>query len=234
MKKRNSKRKKSKLLIVIIILVLFLVLKEKVNFSYKFNIGESTNRNYNGIGEIEENGKDGYNSIFITEEQNKKEYIEYIQGANASWAQKAYWGGTMEENGCGITCIAIIASGYGKNITPEDLRIKYSPHLDGEDMSDALKNMGIENSDFYFSEFYFRKDYILEHLEENKPILICVWDKPDTRWTEKSHYMVLLATAGKNKIYVSNPNGEKQKSPSGWYSTEKILPYIAKAMFIEE
>ena len=79
-----------------------------------------------------------------------------------------------------------------------------------------------------------RKDYILEHLEENKPILICVWDKPDTRWTEKSHYMVLLATDGKNKIYVSNPNGEKQKSPSGWYSTEKILPYIAKAMFIEE
>ena len=98
-----------------------------------------------------------------------------------------------------------------KNITPEDLRIKYSPHLDGEDMSDALKNMGIENSDFYFSEFYFRKDYILEHLEENKPILICVWDKPDTRWTEKSHYMVLLATDGKNKLYVSNPNGEKQK-----------------------
>ena len=45
--------------------------------------------------------------------------------------------------------------------------------------------------------------------------------------------MVLLASDGEDKIYVSNPNGTNKENPSGWYETNKILPYIAKALFIE-
>ena len=48
----------------------------------------------------------------------------------------------------------------------------------------------------------------MNHLETNKPIIVCVWNKPtDNRWTTASHYMVLLATDGNNMVYVSNPNG---------------------------
>ena len=35
----------------------------------------------------------------------------------------------MAENGCGITALATILSGYNKNYTPEDLRQQYYPKL---------------------------------------------------------------------------------------------------------
>ncbi len=86
-----------------------------------------------------------------------------------------------------------------------------------------------------FSLLYFEKEYVMEQLSKNKPILICVWNTPDSTWTTASHYMLLLATDNQNKVYVSNPNGLYGKiKMSGWYDTESILPYIAKAMYIEE
>lgn len=219
---------------VILVIIIYFVL-DKLNIFNKFDTynGESININYSGEGQKKVKNKDGYYTTFITD--NSKKYIEYKQGGKASWAQKEYWGGTMEENGCGITSLAIIASAYDHDITPEDLRKKYVPHLDGENISKELKNtLGIECSDFYFANYYFSKEYIFEHLQKDKPILICVWNKPDEKWTEKSHYMVLLATDGNDKVYVSNPNDKENEPSSGWYKTEKILPYIAKALFIEE
>lgn len=145
-------------------------------------------------------------------------------------------GGTMEENGCGITALSIILSGYGKNVTPEDLREKYYPVLATEKISTELSStFGIQNSDFYFDSTHLSKNSIIEHLQSNRPILICVWNQPrENRWTEKSHYMVFLATDGKDKVYVSNPNGGKQDSKSsGWYDIDEVLPYVAKVLYIE-
>ena len=64
---------------------------------------------------------------------------------------------------------------------------------------------------------------------------IFVWNKPhDNRWTTASHYIVLLATDDNNMAYVSNPNGGKDDSKSsGWYDYKEIIPYIAKALYIE-
>ena len=73
----------------------------------------------------------------------------------------------------------------------------------------------------------------MNKLEKGNIILVCVWNKPNDVWTKNSHYMVLLASDGDDKIYVSNPNGTNKENPSGWYETNKILPYIAKALFIE-
>lgn len=187
---------------------------------------------YEGTGQVKVKNKDGYSTIFVTKENRK--FIEYKQNGDASWSQNEYWSGTMEENGCGITALSIILSGYGIEYTPEDLRQKYKPHLNGNDISKALKDdFGIENSDFYYASIYFSKNYIMNKLEEGNIILVCVWNKPNDVWTKKSHYMVLLASDGEDKIYVSNPNGTNKENPSGWYETNKILPYIAKALFIE-
>ena len=74
-----------------------------------------------------------------------------------------------------------------------------------------------------------------EHLQTNRPILICVWYKPHAnRWTTASHYMVLLAADDKDMVYVSNPNGGKNdNNSSGWYKFKEITPYIAKALYIK-
>ncbi len=228
----KRKRKFKLLKMLIIIFILYLIYLHFSNNNFTNNIGYMSNPLYEGKGQVKVSNKDGYQTLFITKED--KTFIEYKQNGDASWAQNEYWSGTMEENGCGITSLSIILSGYGLNYTPEDLRKKYKPHLDGEKISNVLKyDFGIDNTDFLYANFYFTKDYIMEKLEEGKPILICVWDKPNDRWTKKSHYMVLLASDGENKIYVSNPNGTKEENPSGWYESNKILPYIAKVLFIE-
>ena len=90
-------------------------------------IKQDTNPNYAGIGQENINHKDGYFTTFTTEKNHQKTYLEYKQNGDASWSNNTYWGDTMAENGCGITVMSIILSGYHKNYTPEDLRQKYYP-----------------------------------------------------------------------------------------------------------
>lgn len=175
--------------------------------SYK-TIKLDDNKNYSGIGQEKVSNKDGYFSTFTTYGKYKKTYIEYKQNGNSSWANKEYWGGTMSEKGCGVTVMSIILSGYGKDYTPDDLREKYYPVMNYENLSDELfKTFGIKNSDFYYDATHLSNDYIIEHLKTDRPIIVCVWDKPsDNRWTTASHYLALLATDENNMVYISNPN----------------------------
>lgn len=180
-------------------------------------------------------GKDGYFTTFTTVDVNQKTYKEYKQNGSSSWASHRYWGGTMEENGCGITAISIILSGYNKNYSPEKLRKKYYPILNNDKISKELSDtFGIKNTDFYYDSSHLSKDTFVKHLKTNRPILICVWNKPNNnRWTTASHYMALLAT-DENLVYVSNPNGlENSSKSSGWYSFDEVLPWVAKALFVE-
>ena len=242
MNKNIKKRKLNFKLTFFIILITFLVLYLLYVLHYSLNnntflpIFISKNSDYQGIGQVEITGEDGYFTTFTTIDENKKTYKEFKQNGTSSWAQNSYWGGTMEENGCGITAISIIASGYGKNVTPEDLRKEFYPVLDGNDFGNVLKNYyGIKNTDFLYDTSYFSNEYILEYLKSNRPILVCVWNKPhDNRWTTASHYLVLLACDNKDKVYVSNPNGGKNDSKSsGWYNINEITPFIANILFIE-
>lgn len=206
------------------------------NSNYKI-IKQDTNKNYSGIGQEKINNKDGYFTTFTTKEKNKRTYIEYKQNGNSSWSNSEYWNGTMAENGCGITVMSIILSGYNKNYTPEDLRQKYYPVLNYENLSKELSSVyEIDNSDFYYDSIHLSNKSIINHLKTDRPIIICVWNKPtDNRWTTASHYMALLATDGKNMVYVSNPNGlENNSKSSGWYNINEITPYLAKALYIEE
>lgn len=243
----RRKKKKLKLKRIILLFLLLLLLWFYRNYpsiftnylsdfkSHNTTIAKYQNDAYSGIGQKKCNYQDGYFTTFTTEEKHKKTYTEYKQNGSASWSNHSYWGGTMEENGCGITALSIILSGYNKNVTPEDLRKKYQPVLKAEQIASELsKTFGIENSDFYFDTIHLSEKEIIKHLETNRPILICVWNQPhENRWTEKSHYMVLLATDEHKNVYISNPNGGKNDSKSsGWYPISEVSPYIAKALYI--
>ena len=244
-RRRLNRKKKINFKFILLIIIIFILayIFYTLNYTlinditYNFTtISKSENSNYNGIGQEIVSGKDGYFTTFTTVEENKKMYKEFKQNGDSSWGKNSYWGGTMEENGCGITSIAIIASGYNKNVTPEDLRKEFYPVLDGNDIGNVLKNYyNIENSDFLYDTSYFSDNYILEHLQTNRPVLVCVWNKPhDNRWTTASHYLVLLACDNDKNVYVSNPNGGKNDSKSsGWYNINEITPFIAKILFIE-
>ncbi len=249
MKGKRRKISKKKIIILLIILSMYLCIKNDLfssnlntfiskitnNSDYK-TIKQDINNNYSGIGQEKAKNKDGYFTTFTTIADNKKTYIEYKQNSDSSWRDNQYWGGTMAENGCGITALAIILSGYKYEYTPENLRQKYYPVLDYDKLSKELSNtFNIKNTGFYYDSGYWTKEKLQEHLNTNRPILICVWNQPnDNRWTSASHYMVLLATDGKDMVYVSNPNGgENDSKSSGWYKFKEITPYIAKVLFIE-
>ena len=234
--------KKRKILLIILILIVIFYFKDFYKLSASEKDGEyysviklDENKNYKGVGQEKIDGKDGYFTTFTTVDVNQKTYKEYKQNGAASWANHKYWGGTMEKNGCGITAISIILSGYNKNYSPEKLRKKYYPVLNNDKISSELsENFGIKNTDFFYDSSHLSKDVFVKHLKSNRPILICVWNKPnDNRWTTASHYMALLAT-DENLVYVSNPNGlENSSKSSGWYSFDEVLPYVAKALFVE-
>ena len=199
-------------------------------------IKEDENPNYSGKGQQTVHNKDGYFTTFSTAGDYPKTYKDYKQNGKASWSGNEYWDGTMSDNGCGITAIATILSGYGKDYTPEDLREKYFPLLDNDKISQELSNtFKIKNSDFYYDDVHLSEESITKHLMTDRPVLICVWDKPhQNRWTGASHYMVLLAADGAGKVYAANPNGAKNAyNSSGWYDIGEILPFVAKALYIE-
>ena len=252
MRKTNRKKlNKKKFIFFILIIILILYIYNKISLDSTGNknsdilsfsndygiIKQDINKNYSGIGQEKVKNKDGYFTTFTTENSHKKTYIEYKQNSNSSWSNKEYWGGTMAENGCGITVMSIILSGYGKKYTPEDLRKKYYPVMDYENFSDELSStFGIKNSDFYYDSTHLSNEYIIKHLQSNRPIIVCVWNNTaDNRWTTASHYMVLLVADNNNMVYVSNPNGlENDSKSSGWYNIDEITPYLAKALYIED
>ena len=253
MKKTNKKKLNKKriiLLVFIAILIFYLynnvLLKFDItsDFNQIMNISDNykiikkdTNKNYPGKGQEKVKNKDGYFTTFTTEDNYKKTYIEYKQNGNSSWSDKEYWGGTMAENGCGITVMSIILSGYGKDYSPEDLRKKYYPVMDYENLSSELSSTyNIKNSGFYYDSTHLSNKSILEHLRSNRPIIVCVWNQPsNNRWTTASHYMTLLAADDNNMVYVSNPNGlENDSKSSGWYDIDEVSPYIAKALYITD
>ena len=245
-KKLNKKRLILSLLILFFIIYLYVNYNNSTleNSSLDFGnisgydvIKKDNNPNYAGTGQEKVKHKDGYFTTFTTCGDNQKTYIEYKQNGDSSWSNNTYWGDTMAENGCGITVMSIILSGYNTDYTPEDLRQKYYPVMDYEQMPSELSStFGIKNSGFYYDSEHLSNTSIEEHLLTNRPIIVCVWNQPhDNRWTTASHYMALLASDGNGMVYVSNPNGlEKDSKSSGWYDINEITPYLAKAIYIEK
>ena len=76
-----------------------------------------------GIGQEKVTNKDEYFTTFINEENYKKTYKKYKQNGNSSWSTKEYLDSTMAENGCSITVMSIILSGYGMDY--EDFLVNY-------------------------------------------------------------------------------------------------------------
>lgn len=84
--------------------------------------------------------------------------------------------------------------------------------MEYEKLSKELSSkFGIKNSDSYYDSNHLSNETIIEHLQSNRPIIVCVLNKlSNNRWTTASHYMVLLAADENNMFYVSNPNRSRK------------------------
>ena len=146
-------------------------------------------------------------------------YTEYKQNAKV-WANKSYNGGTIEGRGCGITSVAVIASGYGKSVTPPSL-VSYTNRTIGG-MKTALSGQGIQSTAVTCKNKQQTKNDIITHLKTGKPILVLIEGKP---FSSGGHFMPVLGINSVNQVYVSNVY-KSSNLKTGWTDIDVLVDAI--------
>ena len=144
---------------------------------------------------------------------NGRTYKNYKQPSGSKW--------------CGITCAAIVLSGYGYNLTPSDINSKY-----GYGWRQAIaQNIG---GGGYADDI---PSGIIRQLNAGKPTIIHIKPNSDLYRTNGGHYIVLLGIRevdGDTQFLVSDPGGNYiGRGRNGWVSAGKVLRYCDKYVIMK-
>ena len=164
---------------------------------------------------------DGYNSLTEINGRQYKNYKQYL----GSYSTNSYWGGTVSNNGCGPTSIAIIASGYGIDKNPGEIcniiKTKYGNYTGSSTLSSALNDLGISYSTKVGDNTSTQIKNIKENLEKGNPVAVGV--NGGTGYSPGGHWMAALGMDG-DKIVISNPgNGNEAVS-------ENLETFVTRCM----
>lgn len=147
---------------------------------------------------------------------NGRTYPNYKQDSGAPWSSNTFADSTMKKSGCTLTSVAIILSGYGENVTPEDIRREVGGKI--TNLVTLIQRHGISCSR---PGRVLTASEIRNHLQSGKPIIVNVKGE----WTSSTgHYMVLLDYRNKDgveQVYVSNP-GTVNSTKNGWVNLSRI------------
>ena len=173
---------------------------------------------------------DGYDNVYVSKtgkmyrnyKQIKGEYKDHV------WSPP-YEGkpGTIHNNGCALTSIAVVISGYkNEEESPLDVVNEISNgagYVANFDPIEALKN------DKYKIEAtritYTSKSSVIEHVKKGKPVIIHVLKEEGSRFTNGQHWMAILdynQTTDTDKLYVSNPSRTTPDN-TGWIDANDVL-----------
>lgn len=160
-------------------------------------------------------GTDGIAGIYTIGNKSYKAYVQW--GCGAPWQyEKFSESGSYEKAACGVTSVAIIATGYGNDVTPLDVGT-YAYSVVGRPVGDpttavtswatlqaCLDHYGIKNSGFKTG---VTKDEIIEHLKQGKPVIMNVsgYEEPIGRSTYDGHYVTLLGMDSQGRIFLGDP-----------------------------
>ena len=176
--------------------------------------GYNENAYSNGIGTVTISEGDGYTSIYTS--SFGKSYKEFKQNVtDASYANYKYGNGTISSQGCSVTSLAIVLSGYGFDVNPGiwsggliSVSGEINSYVGGKlyslstsgSTSESIKN-------------------IQNHLRTGNPVIIHVLAK--SSFTNNQHWMALLDISEDGSlVYLSNPNVYGQ---NGWVSINTAL-----------
>ncbi len=192
------------------------LLLEKIKRNPKAKMSNASNINISkGIIDAKLRG-DGYpDGTYISLTGIK--YKAYRQDIGP-WANKSYWGGTIENWGCGPTSLAILASGLiSPKITPAeiscDMRATGSDTLLSEMNKLGMKGTLIEHES---------AEDIKNALKEGDVMLVSVG--PKTKFTNGTHIMAVVDINSSENVFVINPNSNgSTSSPTGWYNPQELI-----------
>lgn len=170
------------------------------------NSNQSTGTRQGGATSV--NG-DGYSEEYTSSAGiTYKDYKQYI----GSYASNPYWGGTMQNSGCGPTAVAILASGLTNlNYTPADVASEMD-FTGTATLKEEMDSLGMT------SEIISNPsgDDIINNLENGKVMLVGV--NPGT-FTSSGHWMAIVDVNSAGEVYVCNPGSS---SLYGWYDANFI------------
>ena len=167
-----------------------------------------------GDGTVVSQTGDGYSQVYKS--SYGKTYKEFKQNGPSSYRDKPYGDDTIAAQGCSITSIAIVLSGYGYNYTPATWSGTSLVSIYGE-TNKVVPSINHTNS--VSGATSENKAAIQKHLKTGNPVIIHVLSK--SPFTANQHWMALLdISSDGSQVYLSNPN---ITGVNGWVNIDTVL-----------
>ena len=156
-----------------------------------------------------------------------KTFTEYKQNVGP-WASMPYGSdGTIKSQGCSVTCLAIMTSGYGYDFTPAKWAGKSLISMSGQAGQYARGSTRISIGEEKHANTIVastNKKDIQDHLKTGDVVIIHVLGSKhgyNNPYTSNQHWMVLLdINDSADEVYVSNPWSGKS---NGWENIDEVL-----------
>ena len=169
---------------------------------------------------------DGYDNVYVSKTGKMYRNYKQIKGTYAQhvWSP-TYNGspGTIYNNGCALTSIAVVISGYqNRNVSPLDVVNRISNntgYVASFNPMVAFSSYGIEAT----RPQYNSKSRVINHVQTGKPVIIHVLKEEESTFTDGEHWMAILDyNETTDKLYVSNPSATRP-TKTGWIDADMVL-----------
>ena len=158
---------------------------------------------------------DGYSQEYTSSAGITYKMYRQFEG---SYANNAYWGGTIHHEGCGPTAVAILASGLtGYNYSPGDI----ATQMGGENGKTSYETLKTEMDSLGMTSEVVHNpsaQTIQDNLRNGKVMLVSV--NSNTMFTDNSHIMAIVDINTDGQVYICNPGSS---SLFGWYDMSDIM-----------
>ena len=158
---------------------------------------------------------DGYSQEYTSSAGITYKMYRQFEG---SYANNAYWDGTIHHEGCGPTAVAILASGLtGYNYSPGDI----ATQMGGENGKTSYETLKTEMDSLGMTSEVVHNpsaQTIQDNLRNGKVMLVSV--NSNTMFTDNSHIMAIVDINTDGQVYICNPGSS---SLFGWYDMSDIM-----------
>lgn len=143
----------------------------------------------------------------------KKGTVPELFQTDPAWAGESYAGGTIAENGCGVTCMAMVyAALTGKTDRGPAEMASFSEengYVEGGGTPWRFMTDGGEQLGLTVEVLPNVAGRITDALDAGRPVIVNVG--PGT-FTTVGHYIVLTENAGDGLVYIHNPNAPEDNA----------------------
>ncbi len=169
---------------------------------------------------------DGYDNVYVSKTGKMYRNYKQIKGTYAQhvWSP-TYNGspGTIYNNGCALTSIAVVISGYqNRNVSPLDVVNRISNntgYVASFNPMVAFSSYGIEAT----RPQYNSKSRVINHVQTGNPVIIHVLKEEESTFTDGEHWMAILDyNETTDELYVSNPSATRP-TKTGWIDADMVL-----------